>query len=354
MMKLRSVSLPLAVPALFPFMESMNNTKRILFLVCAAVILLAAIQCIVCLFVSKKLTKKKATKACDCCAAKKEPAELTDAQKAAAEADARRAAATAPVEETPVEEAPVEEAPAEEAPAEEAPAEEAPVEEAPAEEAPAEEAPAEEAPAEEAPAEEAPAEEAPVEEAPAEEAPAEEAPAEEPKDYTPLEANIPIVSAEGKTVAYSTYRRSFLARIIASPEDVQSRYDELKNALLSYKKVSARISWSYESIKSGRTQLAKFAICGKTLCLFLAIDPNTLEDSKYNVSFVGDSKKYETVPCRLRLTSKRSVKWGLELIELMAQKEGLEPNPKYTATSYVPANEPDEILLEKGLIKKVQ
>ena len=314
MMKLRSVSLPLAVPALFPFMESMNNTKRILFLVCAAVILLAAIQCIVCLFVSKKLTKKKATKACDCCAAKKEPAELTDAQKAAAEADARRAAATAPVEETPVEEAPVEEAPAEEAPAEEAPAEEAPVEEAPAE----------------------------------------EAPAEEPKDYTPLEANIPIVSAEGKTVAYSTYRRSFLARIIASPEDVQSRYDELKNALLSYKKVSARISWSYESIKSGRTQLAKFAICGKTLCLFLAIDPNTLEDSKYNVSFVGDSKKYETVPCRLRLTSKRSVKWGLELIELMAQKEGLEPNPKYTATSYVPANEPDEILLEKGLIKKVQ
>ena len=58
-MKLRSVSLPLAVPALFPFMESMNNTKRILFLVCAAVILLAAIQCIVCLFVSKKLTKKK-------------------------------------------------------------------------------------------------------------------------------------------------------------------------------------------------------------------------------------------------------------------------------------------------------
>ena len=81
---------------------------------------------------------------------------------------------------------------------------------------------------------------------------------------------------------------------------------------------------------------------------------NTLEDSKYNVNYVGDSKKYETVPCRLRLTSKRSVKWGLELIALMAEKEGLELNPKYVPTSYVPANEPDEILLQKGLIKKVQ
>ena len=207
---------------------------------------------------------------------------------------------------------------------------------------------------------------APVEEpAPAEaiaEVPAEEAEEveeaeeaeEEPKEYAPLEANVPVVSAEGKTLAYSTYRRSFLARIIASPEDVQSRYNELKNALLSYKKVVSRVSWSYESIKAGRQQLAKFAICGKTLCLFLAIDPNTLTDSKYNVAFVGDSKKYETVPCRLRLTSKRSVKWGLELIAKMAENEHLELNPKYKATSYIPANEPDEILLEKGLIKKVQ
>ena len=198
---------------------------------------------------------------------------------------------------------------------------------------------------------------APVEEpAPVEaiaEEPAEEA-EEEAKEYAPLEANVPVVSAEGKTLAYSTYRRSFLARIIASPEDVQSRYDELKNALLSYKKVVSRVSWSYESIKAGRQQLAKFAICGKTLCLFLAIDPNTLTDSKYNVTFVGDSKKYETVPCRLRLTSKRSVKWGLELIAKMAENEQLELNPKYKATSYIPANEPDEILLEKGLIKKVQ
>ena len=154
-------------------------------------------------------------------------------------------------------------------------------------------------------------------------------------------------------VVYSIYKKSFTARMIQAPADVQERYETLKNALLSYKKVNARVSWSYESFKSGRTQLAKFAIRGKTLCLFLAIDPSKLEDSKYNVADVGSAKKYSTVPCRLRLTSKRSVKWGLELIEMLAEKEQLVKNPKFTAQKYLADYQSTEDLIAQGLIKKV-
>ena len=318
--------------------------------------------------------------------AKEAPAEEAPAEEAPAEeAPAEEAPAEeAPAEEAPAEEVPAEEVPAEEAPTEEAPTEEAPAEEAPAEEAPAEEAPAEEAPAEEAPAEEAPAEEAPAEEAPAEEAPAEEAPAEEetleepteeaeeedeeedsdteaapttPTVATPPKAKADrIVIAEtdaNGNVIYSAYKKSFTARVIQSPDDVQERYEVLKNALLSYKKVNSRVSWSYDSFKTGKKQLAKFAIRGKSLCLFLALDPSTLEESKYNVANAGDSKKYETVPCRLRLSSKRSIKWGLELIEKLAEQEGLVPNPKYQPKSFRMENETTESLLEKGLIKKI-
>jgi len=141
--------------------------------------------------------------------------------------------------------------------------------------------------------------------------------------------------------------------MIQAPADVQERYEMLKNALLSYKKVNGRVSWSYESFKSGRTQLAKFAIRGKTLCLFLAIDPATLEDSKYNITDVGSAKKYATVPCRLRLTSKRSVKWGLELIEMLAEKVQLEKNPKFTAQKYLADYQSTEELIAQNLIKKV-
>ena len=154
-------------------------------------------------------------------------------------------------------------------------------------------------------------------------------------------------------VIYSAYKKSFTARVIQSPDDVQERYEVLKNALLSYKKVNSRVSWSYDSFKTGKKQLAKFAIRGKSLCLFLALDPSTLEESKYNVANAGDSKKYETVPCRLRLSSKRSIKWGLELIEKLAEQEGLVPNPKYQPKSFRMENETTESLLEKGLIKKI-
>ncbi len=294
--KLNSFVLPVAIPAFLPIMSYMTELEKLLLLLAAGFFLMAVFYAIISFPVANKKLKK-----------------------------ALAAAQNKPCEKAP--DAPIEAA------------EQA----APAEVAAEDTAPAEDAPAQDA----APAEDT----APAEDAPAEENP---PKEYAPLEANVPVVSAEGKTLAYSTYRRSFLARIIASSADVQARYDELKNALLSYKKVASRVSWSYESIKAGRKQLAKFAICGKTLCLFLAIDPTTLSDSKYNVANMGGSKKYEAVPCRLRLTSKRSVKWGLELIAKMAENEQLELNPKYKAVSYIPANEPDEVLLEKGLIKKVQ
>ena len=240
--------------------------------------------------------------------------------------------------------------------AKEAAGKKAPKQEAPDEEPVTEDAPTEEEPAEEPAAEEeAPAEEEPTEEPAAEEeAPAEEEAAEEEaEEATEGGAIVDGVAVAGSATAYSMYKKSFTARMIQAPTEVQERYGALKNALLSYKKVNARVSWSYESFKSGRTQLAKFAIRGKTLCLFLSINPDKLEGTKYNIDAVGGAKKYETVPCRLRLTSKRSVKWGLELIAMLAEQEGLVANPKFQPQSYTVASETDEALIEKGLIKKV-
>ena len=206
------------------------------------------------------------------------------------------------------------------------------------------------------------AEEADEEDGEEEEEEAEEAAPAEETAAAPVVAAPPKAKADRIVIAetdangnviYSAYKKSFTARVIQSPDDVQERYEVLKNALLSYKKVNSRVSWSYDSFKTGKKQLAKFAIRGKSLCLFLALDPSTLEESKYNVADAGDSKKYEAVPCRLRLSSKRSIKWGLELIEKLAEQEGLVLNPKYKPQSFRMENETTETLLEKGLIKKI-
>ena len=313
----------------------LDQTKTIALVAVAAVLAVV----IIALIAKHASAKKKVGKAAPA-PSKKPEAPLTDAQKAAAEARAARVAA--------VEAAAAEKADAEKAAAEKAATE--PVAEEPVAETPAE-------PVAEEPVTEAPAE--PVAEEPVAEAPAEPV-AEEPVAETPAEpvAEEPAAEADGEDGAtsgsYSEYKRSFTARMIQAPVEVQERYEELKNALLSYKKVAARTSWGYESFKSGRDQLAKFAVRGKTLCLLLALDPNELEASKYNVTDVGSSKKYDTVPCCLRLTSKRSVKWGLELIALLASKNQLVPDPKFTAEKYVCEYESDEALLEKGLVKKAQ
>lgn len=245
---------------------------------------------------------------------------------------------------------------------------------APAEEEPKEAAPAEEpvvvnviVQEEEEPAEEpAPAEEEPVV-IPVAEEPAKEEPAPaqpivvnvivngaSEKEEAPAAEVVPEAAAEeeGGATVFSVYKKSFLARMALAGDEVQKRYDTLRNALLRNKGVASRISWSYDSIKRGRTQLAKFAVTGKTLCLFLALDPTTLDNTKYNISDESAAKKYSDVPCRLRLTSKRSVKWGLELIAMLAEKNELVANPKYEDVAFNLPYKTTEELIAHDLIKK--
>ena len=187
---------------------------------------------------------------------------------------------------------------------------------------------------EEAPAvEEAPeivAVSAAEESASAEEIPVPEVTPESEKETekTAAENHEPQTDVYGNVV-FSTYKKSFAARMSEATDEVKERYCAVKNALLSYQRVNARISWNYESFKSGRTQLAKFALRGKTLCLYLALDPKDPALAKYFVNDVSDERKFSTVPCRLRLTSKRSAKWAAELVDILAREKELSPNPKY-------------------------
>lgn len=211
---------------------------------------------------------------------------------------------------------------------------------------------------EEAPAvEEAPeivAVSAAEESASAEEIPVPEVTPESEKEAekTAAENHEPQTDVYGNVV-FSTYKKSFAARMSEATDEVKERYCAVKNALLSYQRVNARISWNYESFKSGRTQLAKFALRGKTLCLYLALDPKDPALAKYFVNDVSDERKFSTVPCRLRLTSKRSAKWAAELVDILAREKELSPNPKYKKQDFdFPALSTEEMLKE-GLIRKV-
>ncbi len=147
------------------------------------------------------------------------------------------------------------------------------------------------------------------------------------------------------------YKKSFLARLIQSSDETKNYYSALKNELLSYKKVKSRISWNYDSLNAGRTKIAKFNVRGKTLKLYLALNPDDYADSKYKVER-SESKRYEEVPCMYKITNPRRLKYAMELIADVAEKYGLNRGSE-SNEDFVMPYETTEALIKKELIKEL-
>lgn len=145
--------------------------------------------------------------------------------------------------------------------------------------------------------------------------------------------------------------KSFTAKLIQSSDETKKYYEELKNEVLSYKKTNSRISWHYDAVNVGRNCVLKFAVRGKTLCVYLPLNADDYIDSKYKVEKV-ESKKYEDVPCLYRIKNDRRLGYAKELIALVASNLGLEKGEeRHEVYSDLPyeANKP---LVARGLIKE--
>lgn len=155
----------------------------------------------------------------------------------------------------------------------------------------------------------------------------------------------------GEVTLVYRYRKSFLAKMALAEDTVKGYYSELKNALLAYKGVKCRTSWGYEAFNKGRTKLARMDVKTKSLYLYLAIDPQSLVDTKYNFKDMSAKKKYAATPVLMKIRGERKFKHALELIEKICGEElqfkRLEADP----TDYrLPMMSQDE-MVEAGYVK---
>lgn len=132
-------------------------------------------------------------------------------------------------------------------------------------------------------------------------------------------------------------KRTFAEKMLEADEENQAVYNLLKNELMSYKKVSNRLTKVIDIFKHKGTYLAKVGLTGKTVKLHLALDPNEYAVTKYHHQDLGEKKKYEFVPLALKVKSPRSQKYALELIAGVMEKAGIAKNPKYQQTDYIAA-----------------
>lgn len=145
------------------------------------------------------------------------------------------------------------------------------------------------------------------------------------------------------------YLRSFTAKLCQSNDLLKERYSSLKNELLSYGKVKSRTSWFFETFRVGNNPLAKFAINGKTLSLYLALSPQALSGTKYHFKDVSQYKKYAAVPLRMKIKSNRSVRWAKELIAIMAGEYNLVKSNRDEVDYYPEYRDLEELILAKEI-----
>ena len=155
----------------------------------------------------------------------------------------------------------------------------------------------------------------------------------------------------GKVLVKVRYNRSFTAKLIQSEDKLKGYYSKIKNELLRYK-VKTRTSWKYETFKTGRKLLARLSVRGKTLSLYLALDPKAYADTKYKVDDVSAIAKNAEVPTLYKIKNDRRCKYCKDLIAEVMAANGLEA--KYDSVDDYAARYPyEEIepLIERGLVK---
>ena len=151
------------------------------------------------------------------------------------------------------------------------------------------------------------------------------------------------------------YNRSFIARIIQGTDDQKEYYGRIKHALLSYKKVNSNIAWGAERFHKGRETIARLKIRGKTLILYLALDPAEFPYSVYHHKDVSDNKSLHGTPLSVKVMSPLGVKKAIRLIDAMLEKrDGIKrPIPERDYTEMYPYETIEELIAD-GLVQDVR
>ena len=194
-------------------------------------------------------------------------------------------------------------------------------------------------------------EDIPAEDAAEEEIAAAEAPDDDEEE--PAAAETPAAADESEIPAgyewVTRYRRSFKSRLIQN-EKMQDFYTEVRNALSELAGLRSRVSQACENFRFHGDRIARLSVGGKTLTLYLALDPDAYEDTKYRYEDVSDRKTYAETPMKVRVTSKRMVKYAKELIADLAAKHEVPVVGHIPMDDHAPF-EDDAALIKKGLIK---
>ncbi len=109
-------------------------------------------------------------------------------------------------------------------------------------------------------------------------------------------------------------RVSFETKLKKSDKDLKKKYKALQDELLSYG-VKSRVSFNGDTYRLHKVEYAFITIRGKSIKLYLKLDPKKYKDSPIPVKDESAKKKYASTPAVIKVKSDLSVKRAIALID---------------------------------------
>ena len=148
----------------------------------------------------------------------------------------------------------------------------------------------------------------------------EEEPEEEEEEEAPADDNSPV----GLNIKGKRRRASFETRLKNSEFDIRHKYYDLRDYIKWYG-LRNRISIPGDTFSYKRQRYVFVTIVGKHIRVYLNLDPANYADSTIPVE-KAEAKKYEDLPCLLRVKSDLSYRRAKKLVDDLMQKIGI-PQP---------------------------
>ncbi len=121
--------------------------------------------------------------------------------------------------------------------------------------------------------------------------------------------------------AFDFIRKPFSEKINDADDEIKDYYNTLKNLILSYG-LTSRMTTTCETFKFNKHDLVKISLVGKTLRVYLALNPKDYNGSTISVKDVSDKKIYQNTPTLIKIKSQLAFKRAQMLIaDLMQSKQ---------------------------------
>lgn len=121
---------------------------------------------------------------------------------------------------------------------------------------------------------------------------------------------------------------AYPTRIKLVSDKVKDFYTDIKNEFLSYG-IKSRISKTKENFNFSRDNVARFVVRGKTLKLYIAIDPSSIDHAYFHHKDVSEKKTYFDIPTMVPIKSRLASVKARELVAMLAEQLGLHKKRRF-------------------------